>query len=192
MAYKIEGNWNKGIAFDQHTLSSTYLGLDQFGHDQWENTRSEMGELVYQLKYQRDSSVVQKIVELLDRIKGIEEMDLIVPIPPTDSTRAFQPVSLIATALGTRRNVEVILDLLQKQAGGAQLKNVDDPEERQRLLRDSMGLSQGHDIFGKKILLVDDLYRSGATLSVATELLIDQGRAQGVSVLTMTKTRSRR
>jgi predicted amidophosphoribosyltransferase len=192
MAYKIDGNWKKGIAFDHHTLSSTYLGVDQFGHDKWDNTRSEMGELVYQLKYQRKSSVVQKIVELLDRIKGVDEMDLIVPIPPTDRTRAFQPVSLIAKALGERRHVEVLLDLLQKKAGGAQLKNVEDPDERQKLLRESMSLSKKHDISGKKILLVDDLYRSGATLSVATELLIDQGGASSVSVLAMTKTRSRR
>lgn len=192
MAYKIEGNWEKGLAFDHHTLSSTYLGVDPFGHDQWDNTRSEMGELVYQLKYQSKSSVVQNIVALLDRIKGIEEMDLIVPIPPTDGTRAFQPVSLIAKALGERRSVEVLLDLLQKKTGGAQLKNVEDAAERQKLLRDSMSLSEKHDISGKNILLVDDLFRSGATLSVATELLIDQGGASSVSVLTMTKTRSRR
>jgi competence protein ComFC len=88
--------------------------------------------------------------------------------------------------------VKVLLDLLQKRPGGAQLKNVDDPAERQRLLRDSMSLSEAHDVSGKKILLVDDLYRSGATLSIATELLIDEGRADSVSVLTMTKTRSKR
>jgi len=192
MAHKIDGNWKMGIAFDHHTLSSTYIGVDQFGHDQWDNTRSEMGELVYQLKYQRKSSVVQSIVVLLDRIKGVEEMDLIVPIPPTDGTRAFQPVSLIAKALGQRRSVEVLLDLLQKKTGGAQLKNVEDAAERQKLLRDSMSLSEKHDISGKKILLVDDLYRSGATLSVATELLIDHGKVGSVSVLTMTKTRLRR
>lgn len=192
MAYKIEGNWKNGLAFDHHTLSSAYLGVDQFGHDQWDNKRSEMGELVYQLKYQRKPSAARKIVELLDRIKGVEEMDLIVPIPPTDGTRAFQPVSLIAKALGARRNVEVLLDLLRKKPGGVQLKNVEDPEERQKLLRDSMSLSGNHNVSGKKVLLIDDLYRSGATLSVATELLIDQGGAASVCVLAMTKTRSKR
>lgn len=192
MAYKITGNWKKGIAFDKHTLSSSYLGVDQFGHDKWDNTRSEMGELVYQLKYQGKSDVIPKIVELLDRIKGIEEMDLIVPIPPTDGARQLQPVSLIAQALGKHRNVEVILDLLVKKQGGAQLKNVDDPIERQKLLRDSITISETRDVSGLKILLVDDLYRSGATLSVATDLLLKQGKAGSVSALTMTMTRSKR
>ena len=43
-----------------------------------------------------------------------------------------------------------------------------------------------------KILLVDDLYRSGTTLRVATDLLKTTGKAEKVSVLTMTKTRSNR
>ena len=86
----------------------------------------------------------------------------------------------------------MIPDLLVKSPGGAQLKNVEDADERQKLLRESMSLSGDHDVSGKKILLIDDLYRSGATLSVATELLIEQGGAGSVSVLTMTKTRSRR
>lgn len=192
MAYEITGNWQKGIAFDKHTLSSEYLGVDQFGHDRWESTRSEMGELVYQLKYQSKSDVIPKIVELLDRIKGIEEMDLIVPIPPTDSARQFQPVSLIAEALGKHRKVKVLPDLLVKTPGGAQLKNVNDPDERQKLLRASMKLSNVHNVAGMKILLVDDLYRSGSTLSIATELLLGEGKASSVSVLTMTKTRTNR
>ena len=51
MAIKISGNWKKGLAFDVHTLDSTYLGVDENGHHQWENTRSDMGEFVYTLKY---------------------------------------------------------------------------------------------------------------------------------------------
>ena len=192
MAYKITGNWKKGLAFDKHTLSSSYLGIDEFGHDKWNNTRSEMGELVYQLKYQGKTDVIPKIIELLDGIKGIEEMDLIVSIPPTDENRQFQPVSLIAQALGKHRNVKVDSDLLLKKQGGSQLKNIDDPIERQRLLRDSITISTSRDVSGLKILLIDDLYRSGATLSVATDLLLKQGQASSVSVLTMTKTRSKR
>ncbi len=86
----------------------------------------------------------------------------------------------------------MILDLLVKKPGGAELKNVDDPIERQKLLRDSITISEARDISGLKLLLVDDLYRSGATLSVATDLLLKQGKASSVSVLTMTKTRSNR
>ena len=72
MTIKIAGNWKSGLAFDVHTLSSTYFGPNEFGHDQWENVRSEMGELVYKLKYRNDRSALEPIIALLDKIKGIE------------------------------------------------------------------------------------------------------------------------
>jgi len=148
-----------------------------------------MGELIYRLKYRKKTDGVAKIVELLTRIKGIEGFDRIVPIPPTNSNRSVQPVKLIAKALGEDRGVEVISDLLSKSPGGKELKNVTDPAERQELLRKSMAVTPGYDIAGLKILLVDDLYRSGSTLSLATELLLSEGASE-VYVLTMTKTRS--
>jgi len=192
MTIEIEGNWRKGRAFDVHTLSSTYLGQNEAGYDKWESTRSEMGELVYQLKYRQDKSKLPAIVSLLDKIKGIEQFDYIIPIPPSDSSRVFQPVNEIALALGKRRGVKVLTDFLAKGPGGQQIKNVIDAEERQRLLRESMHIKASYSIAGKSVLLVDDLYRSGATLRVATDLLLKEAKVSDVCVLTMTKTRSNR
>jgi predicted amidophosphoribosyltransferase len=42
---------------------------------------------------------------------------------------------------------------------------------------------------GKNLLLFDDLYRSGATVSAITELLKSQGKAKAVYLLTLTETR---
>jgi len=36
MAITLEGNWAAGLAFDVHTLSSTYLGVDEQGRDHWD------------------------------------------------------------------------------------------------------------------------------------------------------------
>lgn len=192
MTIEIDGNWRKGQAFDVHTLSSTYIGPDEFGHDRYDSTRSEMGELVYHLKYKQDKSKLAEIVKLLDKMKGIERFDYIIPIPPTDRARAFQPVNEIALALGKHRGVKVLTDFLAKKAGGPQIKNVTDPEERMRLLRESMHIEATYSIAGKSVLLIDDLYRGGSTLKVATELLLGQAKASDVCVLTMTKTRSTR
>jgi competence protein ComFC len=192
MTIELAGNWMTGRAFDVHTLSSTYLGPNEAGHAQWENVRSEMGELVYKLKYQQDKSTLSAIVSLLDKIKGVEQFDYIIPIPPTDKSRPFQPVNEIALALGQHRGVKVLTDFLAKAAGGKQLKNVDDPEEREKLLRESLSIEGKEVLSGKRILLVDDLYRSGATLRVATGLLLEKAKVEKVSVLTMTKTRSNR
>jgi predicted amidophosphoribosyltransferase len=192
MAISIEGNWKSGRAYDLHTVSSTHLGTDEFGHDRFENTRSEMGELVYQLKYKQDKSAVDKIVKLLDSIGGIDTFDFIIPIPPTNKTRPIKPVELIAVALGKKRGVTVVTDALINE-GNEELKGITDPVARIELLKEAMKLGAvGNKFQGKRILLVDDLFRSGSTLSVVTDLLYKKGKADGVWVLTMTKTRSNR
>jgi competence protein ComFC len=119
-------------------------------------------------------------------------MDAIIPIPSTNKHRATQPVNAIAKELGRRLDVPVIEDALEKSAGGPQLKNVEDADERKELLKEHMALTGNHDLSEMNVLLLDDLYRSGSTLKVATDLLYDQAKCKNVYVLTMTKTRSRR
>ena len=64
-----------------------------------------------------------------------------------------------------------------------------DPEKRRELLEGlyTVDALQTQD---KSVLLFDDLYRSGATLNAITELLMTEGRAKAVRVLTITRTRS--
>jgi competence protein ComFC len=192
MSIIIEGNWKKGLAFDVHTLSSTYLGVNESGYAQWDTTRSEIGELVYQLKYRQDRTKLPEIVALLDKIKGVEQFDYLIPIPPTDQTRAFQPVTEIGLALGAHRGVKVLTDFLAKKPGGQALKNIADPAEREKALRESLHIQAPYSIAGSTVLLIDDLYRSGATLRAATDLLLNEAKAKLVAVLCMTKTRSNR
>ncbi|WNJ98392.1 ComF family protein [Thalassospiraceae bacterium LMO-JJ14] len=190
MAHEIKGSWRKGFAFDLHTVDSVYLGVDQFGHDRFDNTRSEMGELLYQLKYKGNKSAVAGIIKLLSRINGIETFDAIVPVP-SSAQRAIQPVDEIAKALGISRGVKVLMGCLSKKAG-PELKNVDFPEERAALLEDAISLSGDVDLAGKKVLLLDDLFRSGATLEACTKVLRDDAKAGDICALTMTRTRSNR
>jgi len=119
-------------------------------------------------------------------------MDVIIPIPPSNINRAEQPVFSIATELGKRYNIEVYLDVLAKSKGSKELKNITNLDERQEELKNSMLIASHYDLSGKKVLLIDDLYRSGATLRVATDLLCSEKQVENVYVLTMTMTRSNR
>ena len=191
MRYRLEGNWTKGLAFDLHTLASTYLGDDALGHPQFDNTRSEMGELVYRLKSRGDKAVVEQITSLLDPIRGIETFDAIIPVPAS-KPRAIQHVDIIAEALGKRRGVRVLKGHLIKTGRATELKGVDNPQERAKILEKSILVSGRDDISGQKVLLLDDIYRSGATLNACCAVLKEQAGVGEVSVLTMTKTRSKR
>jgi competence protein ComFC len=44
---KLSGPWTEGYALDLHTASSEFLGYDEFGHEQFNTERTEVGELVY-------------------------------------------------------------------------------------------------------------------------------------------------
>lgn len=71
-----------------------------------------------------------------------------------------------------------------------ELKNVHEFDERLRLLEGVREVDQTM-AQGVRVLLFDDLYRSGATMNAITEVLNDDGGAAEVFALTITRTRSR-
>jgi competence protein ComFC len=190
MAIKIIGNWEYGFALDLHTVKSVFTGDDQFGHPRFKTVRTEIGELVFKLKYRKNEDAVSKLVcKIKETFKGLETFDCIIPIPPSNTSRPKQPVLLVGKALSDEISVPILLDALNKNKSTSQVKNVQDKNKRLELLRDSMELNSETELSGKKILLIDDLFDSGSTLSVATEMIYAKGHARTVCVLALTKTR---
>ena len=186
MAIEIFGNWEKGFVFDIHIRSSTCLGNDEYGHLIFDNSRSPMGELVFQLKYRNKIENVDLIVELLlNEFSGWDSFDYIVPAP-FSMNRINQPVNLIVANLANRVNVPM-LTVLEKEST-EQLKNYTSEIKKREILLNSIKLKNKEAISEKNILLIDDLFDSGATLNVSTKILLDNG-ASSVCVLAMTKTK---
>lgn len=69
------------------------------------------------------------------------------------------------------------------------MKDVFDYQQRLTLLEGAFQVNRDA-VGGQRILLVDDLYRSGATATVVARDLL-AGGAPAVYLLTMTKTRTR-
>ena len=188
---KIVGNWKKGVALDVHTVSSTYKGLNEFGHDSFENTYSEMGELLHRLKYKHDQSVVSEIVAAVVEFlkKYPKAVEVIVPVPPSEK-RAKQPVMILAEGISQSTGLPLV-DCVRPTRETTGLKGVTDPSKRRELV-DGLYAVDGKKTVGKNILLFDDLFRSGTTLNAITDLLMTDGKASSVRVLTLTRTRSNR
>ena len=68
----LRGPWNVGFALHIHTVSSTFLGQDSYGHNRFDTTRSPIGELLYQLKYKNDQTAIEpfsrKHSDVLERV----------------------------------------------------------------------------------------------------------------------------
>ena len=190
MAIELIGNWKKGFALDLHTKSSEYLGVDEFGRDRFDTKRTEIGELVYKLKYSADMSSVSKLVGCIQQnIRGLEKLDYLVPVPPS-KPRAAQPVFLIAEELSKRIRVPFIRDVILKVKITPEIKEVFDQKEREALLAAAYEYNDKYNLANKNILLLDDLYRSGTTLRVITSILYKNAMVKNVFVITLTKTRS--
>ncbi len=190
---RLSGPWNEGFALDVHTTGSQYLGDDEYGHPRYETTRSPAGELLYRLKYQSDKSAAPDLCEAAADFAKSRSWgpNLVIPIPPSRPGRRFQPVPLLADGIAKLLACPSCEDCVVKVKETPELKSIYDYQQRLEHLRDAYAVAtektQNHDI-----LLVDDLYRSGATLEAVTNALRAKGNVRKVFALTLTRTRSNR
>jgi predicted amidophosphoribosyltransferase len=188
----LTGPWKEGFALDLHTVSSELVGYNEWGHEVFDTKRSEMGELLYQLKYQSNKTVVRIIAETVVEFirKQSWGIDLVVPVPPS-SQRVVQPVLIVAEAIANTLGVPYCSDCVVKVRETPQLKNIYDLSERSKLLKDAFTASKTT-MVGKTILLFDDLYRSGATLQAVASALVGDASLRNTYALVLTMTRTRR
>lgn len=186
---RLGGAWDDGWTLDRHVNSSDFLGYNEQGHPQFETTRTQLGELLYRLKYKGDWTAVAPIAQaaanfVRDWNPGI---DVIVPAPPSKQ-RHTQPLFQIAAELGQLLNLPVDTVSVRKIQVTPELKNVD-RDQRAELIAAAHSIEPGT-LDAKRILLLDDLYQTGATLDAIARLLKGAGGATAVFALALTRARS--
>ena len=189
---RLSGPWAAGYALDLHTLSSDLIGYDEYGHEVFDTKRSDIGELLFRLKYRSDKTVIRVITETAVEFVRSQawEIDLVIPVPPS-SQRTFQPVPALAQAIAETLGVSCCTDCVVKVRETPKLKNVFGPSERLKLLGDAFAVSKTA-MVGRSVLLFDDLYRSGATLQAVSAALLENAQVNSLYVLTLTMTRTLR
>ena len=94
----------------------------------------------------------------------------------------------IAKALSEHLHVALCEGCLAKVKNTAQLKDVFDYAKRAEILKDAFYVDSTK-TKGQRLLLIDDPYRSGATVSAIAQLLVTTGGARALYLLTLTQTR---
>lgn len=213
----LPGHWKEGYALDLHTLSSTpkeWESTRKITHieiidgkpvpvqieipdkvTKWDTVYTPIGEEMNHLKYwnqiHRAKLIAQCAADFLLSKMPVWKIDLIIPIPPSDTTRPFQPVNEIVNHLCRLCNLPADFNSLKKLKSTAQLKQIESPAERKEILKNAFAVHPPT-LWSKNVLLFDDLYRSGSTLNAACDIIQNQASAKAVYVLTITKTRSKR
>lgn len=187
----ITGPWRAGYTLDAHTLAAEFLGYDSQGRAQFDTTRSEIGEALYQCKYRGDRSASQVLATVAAEFVRKRKLtaEFIVPVPPS-KVRSFQPLIAISRQLASNLGIGYDITSVRKVKETPELKSVDEMAEREAALADAFEVD-GTVLAGRTVLLFDDLYRSGASLGAVARALTLQGRVAGVVALALTRTRSR-
>ena len=185
---KIEGNWTLGYSLDKHTIRSTPIGYNEYGHMQFDTERPEAGEALFQLKYRGDFSQIEPLAaQLSESIYPLfDRVGLIVPMPASNF-RNRQPVTELALELGRLVGKPVFDELLTKTANGQQLKDLTNKADKQAALVNSFTLHEGISNEGRwNALLVDDLFHTGASLEAACTALRTYRKIDRVYVAAIT------
>lgn len=173
----LPGPWEAGWALDFH---SRFAGAD------W--SRTETGEMAYRFKYGGETALAKTLAERLQALveahPELADVDAILAVPPS-TPRPTDPVRTLAIALGRRLGVPVPADWLVKTRATQPQKEMHTLAQKRANVAGAFAVRGS--VQGRRLLVLDDLYDSGATLEEVARALKRAGAA-AVSVLTLTRT----
>lgn len=187
---RINGNWDLGYSLDKHVLQSVYLGENQWGHAEFDTTRSEVGEALFLLKYRSDFTQISAIADQMTKSLSqyFSTACLVIPMPASKQ-RARQPVREIAIKVAENMKIPCLENLLIKNVSTPQMKDIDSRDEKVDTLVKAFAIN---DVLGDgdyDILIVDDLYDTGSSLEAATKVLNEYSKIRNIYVATVTRKR---
>jgi competence protein ComFC len=170
---QIDGPWTAGFVLDKQLLSSVYVGDDREGRPQFDDTRTDAGEALFQLKHRGDKSQAEPLARAVHDVilPRLGPVGFIVPMPPS-RVRPWQPLSLVARELALQMRVPVFERLLLRAPLSRPLK--DYPTREERLLALTHAFSLHDEVRNQGLwnaLLIDDVVDSGATMEAASLML---------------------
>lgn len=187
---RICGNWDLGYSLDKHVLQSIYLGENQWGHAEFDTTRSEVGEALFLLKYRSDFTQILVIADQMTESLSqyFSTACLVIPMPASKQ-RARQPVREIALKIAENMKIPCLENLLIKNVSTPQMKDINSRDDKVDTLVKAFAIN---DVLGNgyyDILIVDDLYDTGSSLEAATKVLNEYSKIRNIYVATVTRKR---
>lgn len=142
-------------------------------------------DLIRHFKYKNFRGAAEILGEILNEyLKNLLgnggfkiENSIVVPIPlhpNRERKRGFNQSKLLAEAIAKNFNLELREPLERIKNNKPQIEMKDD-EARQKNINGCFKLADGAEIKGENILLVDDVFTSGATMNEAAKILKEKG-----------------
>jgi len=132
-------------------------------------------KVALKLKYGGRPGVAETMARLMERHLAATGDALLAPVPLHRWriwTRGYNQSALIATGLSRRSGLPAILDLIERTRRTPYLRGMG-PRERRRTVRGAFRVAERHKhaIEGRNVILVDDVFTTGATADACARAL---------------------
>jgi adenine/guanine phosphoribosyltransferase-like PRPP-binding protein len=177
---------NRDVVFIRSLFESCIAACEH----QSDSGRSEVGELEYRAKWKCDEHAVSRLadhlIEIYQRLLSGRGINAICAVPSSTPGKASLPCKL-AEALSTKFALENITCRLSWDRQKDTIK--DKPAAEKWELLEAVGMKVDGTLDGKNVLIVDDMYQSGATVHFIASRLRDAGSGD-IHCLAVSKARS--
>jgi len=134
--------------------------------------------LIWMLKYEGKSVAAKPLASLIEKHLSLTELTfqeyLLIPMPLHSSRRrerGFNQTELIAQHIASKYRFTLRTDILQKIRFTKPQMEIKDFEKRKENMKNTFSILHEKDVAGKNILLLDDVFTSGATMYEAVRTL---------------------
>lgn len=144
------------------------------------------------LALKREPNVSPHLLNLLastQQIPPLDQSTVIIPVPlhrDREKERGFNQAAIIGRQLALRANLPFVDNTLVRTSHSAKHRTGMDANARRASVADAFTVSYPRLVEGAKILLVDDVFTTGATVSACASALFAAG-AEAVFVLTIAR-----
>jgi len=174
----LPGPWSYGVALGMHS-------------EEGEGTeRSEIGELLARFEYAGQRSLGRMLGEALAKAVAPWRPEVVVHIP-SSRRHAFEPACELARATARALRVRCLPRFIALTRAVQPQKDLTSLSEKKENVRGAFKVRRAELIRGRRVLIVDDVYDSGATLEEAWRV-VDEAGAADITVAAVTKTRYQR
>jgi ComF family protein len=156
----------------------------------WGAYEGSLQEAIHRWKYEGKTHLTpffaEWMAEKLNCYWGHDPLDLLIPVPLHAQRlreRGFNQVLLLVKELSRRTGIPYQKTILRKKKATLPQVNLSGTE-REKGLKGAFQVTGKKELEGKSVLLVDDVYTTGATVNECSKVLL-RGGAKRVDVLTL-------
>ena len=148
-------------------------------------------ELVHALKYSHYSALASPMGELMAQyLQGVTlPAEVLVPVPlhaRRQRVRGYNQSTLLAREMSRRLDLPLAAQALVRRRDTPPQARTAGGDARRRNVAEAFACAPGV-VSGRRVLLVDDVTTTGATLDACARVLLAEGGASGVSALTFAR-----